>query len=102
MKMMPKTRLKEVEDSILTLLRYAKRRSGKAQIPVNDPDYAEAFGLHRGFIIAVYGKYSQTQTVGLPDGSVPTAHEWFRSLRERAEAEAAKAEAKGASSAPQS
>jgi hypothetical protein len=85
---MPKTKVEKIEASILIMLRAAKKQAGKGQIPINDPDYAEAYGLHRGFLVGIYGAYSQALRIGLPDGRVVTAQEWFRSLRDRVEAEA--------------
>lgn len=85
-KPMPKTKLEKVEALIVALIKDAKKKVGKAgRIAVSDPDYAEAFGAHRGFLIAFYGAYDQSMLVTLPDGCVTTANDWFRSLRARGE-----------------
>lgn len=83
-KPLPKHRVEKVESLILGLLQDAKKRVGpKGGIPVCDPDYAEAYGVHRGFLIAMYGEFYQLLPIVLPDGSLTNAQDWFRSLRGR-------------------
>lgn len=85
-KPMPKSKVEKVGDLILSLLREAKKKAGpKRRIPVNDPDYAEAYGAHRGFLLAFYGNYSQEMAVVLPDGTETTAQGWFRTFRDQAD-----------------
>jgi hypothetical protein len=87
-KPMPKTHVDEIEKVIIDLLVNAKHKAGKGQVPVCDPDYADAFGTHRGFLIGRYGKYRQSMDIILPDGTRTTANAWFRDLCDRAEAKA--------------
>ena len=85
-KPMPKSKVEKVGNLILTLLREAKRNAGpKGRISVNDPDYAEAYGVHRGFLIAYYGNHHQGMAVVLPDGTTTTAQDWFRTFRDQAD-----------------
>jgi hypothetical protein len=47
----------ETESLAKALLGHAKAKADKnGRIPVNDPDYAEAFGLLRGVLLATYGR----------------------------------------------
>ncbi len=83
MKALSKTKLEYVEKTILALLKDFYKKPGRPG--VNDPDYAEAFGIHRGFLIANYGRYDSGMEIKLPDGTILKANDWFRSLKEQAE-----------------
>ena len=86
MKGLPRRAVKSAEDLAVALLKDAIKRNGK-KIPVNDPDYAEAFGLLRG-ILAYRGNSSAFQHIRTDEGIGPKNYEsvshWIAALHDRA------------------
>lgn len=85
---MPAKKTQEVEALILKLLVAAAKASKVKSIwnvPVSHPDYAEAYGVHRGYLIGIYGSYDQDQRISLPSALVLSANDWWRSLMDRAD-----------------
>jgi len=86
MRGLPKRAVKAAEDLALALLKDALKEHG-SRIPVNSPDYAEAFGVLRG-VLAYSGNATAFQPVRTEQGHGCATHEsvsrWIGDLRDRA------------------
>jgi hypothetical protein len=84
MRGLSKAARKEVEAIATCLIESGIRKHGP-DLPTNDPDYAEAYGVLRG-AIATQGKRITTAIRVEPGNGDPThgsIHEWYRELLSR-------------------
>ena len=94
MRGLPKRAVTAAEDLAVALLKDALKEHGQ-RIPVNSPDYAEAFGVLRG-LLAYGGNATAFQPVRTKQGYGDATHEsvsrWMGCLRDRAMRELGMAE----------
>ena len=84
MRGLPKVAIEQVENLATCLIREAVKRNG-VNIPANDPDYCEAFGVLRG-AICTQGPRITSRIRVVPGRGEPThedIHAWYLELLNR-------------------
>ena len=81
MRGLSKTAISEVESLAICLIEEAVKKHGE-KVPVNDPDFCEAFGVLRGAISTLGPRITNRIRVapGSGDPTHDNVHAWYREL----------------------